>query len=304
MPSKKPDPFERARSFRPPDIAPPFERSAVAGDGQWTPIAAAGDVDGAPIMYKTMLHPHRLRKDVYVALAAMDLERVKVELAAGTKDPVTRTAPREKRSGLVPTKDQDRLIAIFNGGFQTPHGGWGSMIDGDVFVPAREGGCTIAILKNDAVIVGPWQELSGRVAEMRSFRQTPPCLVQNGEVHPDLIAHKNIARWAFSLEGKLEIRRTALGVDATGRILYFGLGDWIKPDELAFAMKLASVVGAAELDVNWFFGKFLFVTRRAPDAPLEISSTLVPQLEYGKGRYLRVPSTRDFFYVLRRPAAQ
>jgi hypothetical protein len=285
----------------PASFKPPFERTAEPGDGTWTAMAEAGNVDGAPVMYRSTLHPARIRRDVSVALVAMDVGRISVHLVAGTEEPKTQRVPEERRRGLVPEQDQADLIAVFNGGFQTEHGRWGSMIDGEVLVPPRDEGCTVALNKDGSIAIGMWPSLEAKRPEMNSFRQAPPCLVEGGKLHPDLEAKKSLGKWAMSKEGKKDIRRSAVGIDASRKLFFFGLGEWTAPEELALAMQIAGAEQAIQLDVNWIWTKFLFYGR-AGDGTLEVSSTLVPEIRHGKKSYVKSASARDFFYVKRRSA--
>ena len=104
----------------------------------------------------------------------------------------------------------------------------------------------------------------------------------------------------MSKEGKLDVRRSALGVDASGRILFYALGEEIEPRPLAVAMASAGAVGAAELDINWSYTRFVLFGRPAPDAPLEATATLLPKISHSRFGYVSKPSGRDFFYLLRR----
>ncbi len=251
-----------------PSFAPPYERSAAEGDGSWQAVSQVASEP--PLMLRTTVHPHPFKKDVYAVVVAVDLRRVDLVLVAGTHEPESKTVPKHQRTGLVPAKRQDDLLAVFNGGFKARHGGYGMMVDGDVYVPAKEDACTIALLRDGSVRIRPFSELKASESDMRAYRQTPPCLVQDGETNPELSGW-TARKWGMSIEGKDDIRRTALGVDASGNVLLFGLGEWIRAKELALAMKLAGAKDAAELDINWSYTRFLFFGRPKPDAPLQVT---------------------------------
>jgi hypothetical protein len=285
--------------FALPDITPPFARTAQEGDGKWQPVPEVGAVDGSPLALRTNIRPHGIRKDVYVALIAFDLERVALEWVAGTQEPETKSVPANLRRGLVPTEDRDSLLAAFNGGFMAKHGKFGAMLEGSVFLPPRDGACTIAIDKNGKVRVANWETLAPSVADMKAYRQTPPCFFDEKGDHP--LLGKDDKKWGLSAEGKMEIRRSALGVDRSGRALVFGLGEWVLPKNMGSAMKLAGVTAAAELDINWSFTRFNFYGRPSPKAPVEVTGTLIPQLVHTKKSYVAEIAPRDFFYVKKRP---
>lgn len=293
-PARPADPAPAKKPFTLASVAPPHKRSAQPGDGEWKPVPEVGESEGEALALKTTLHPHPIRKDVEVVVIAFDLARSELVWVAGAREPESKTAPAEKRHGLVPSADHPRLLAAFNGGFMTKHGKFGAMLDGAEFLPPREGACTIAITKSGAVKVAPWEELAPSVAELSAYRQTPPCLLHKGEPHAAVRSdHK---KWGLSAEGKFEIRRTALGIDPSGRVMFFGLGEWVEPKDLELAMRAAGATTAAQLDINWSYTRFNFYAKN-DDGKLEVKSTLVPKLVHTKRSYVADVAERDFFYV-------
>ena len=253
-----------------------------------------GDVDGEPLALRTTLHPHPIRKDVEVFVIAFDLTRSELTWMPGQKEPETKAVPDSKRKGIVPAADQPRLVAAFNGGFMTKHGRFGAMIDGHEFLPPRDGACTVALTKSGGVRIAPWEELAGSVGDFNAYRQTPPCLLHQGQPHPS-VGHDH-KKWGLSAEGKFEIRRTALGLDASGRTLFFGLGEWVEPKHIELGMRTAGAVTAAQLDINWSFTRFNFYAKN-DNGQLEVKGTLVPKLVHTKRSYVGEVAVRDFFYV-------
>ncbi len=276
-------------AFPPPAFEPPVARTAAPGDGTWAPLATG--------MVKTIVHPHAFKRFLYVAVVAMDLSRLRVRLVAGTHEPESKTVPADHRPGLVPAGDQPRLLAVFNGGFKQKHGGFGMRVGDDEFAPPKPGACTFVLGKDDAARIGPWESVQGAAADAASWRQTPPCLLEAGQPNPDLKNEYKSRKWGMSAEGKTDIRRSAVGVDATGRILYFGLGEWLTAAELARAMQVAGARDAAELDINWSYTRFLMYSPGADAAALEPSSTLIADVKHARGEYTTKASARDFYYV-------
>ncbi len=299
-PAKPPDeskPKPEKTPFALPAVAPPYERTAQDADGKWQPVAEVASPDGEPLALKTTLHPHPIRKDVEVVVIAFDLQRSELVWVAGAKEPESKTAPADKRKGLVASADRERLLAAFNGGFMAKHGHFGAMLDGSEFLPPKPGACTIGIAKDGHVEVLPWEELAPKVSELSAYRQTPPCLVHRNEPHP-AVGSEHV-KWGLSAEGKFEIRRTALGVDASGRALLFGLGEWVQPKDMALAMKLAGAPTVAQLDINWSYTRFNFYGKD-DQGRLEVKGTLVPKLVHTKKSYVYDVAPRDFFYVRRK----
>lgn len=248
------------------------------------------------MIVRTTVHPHTINKFVFVTLLAVDLTKVDLRLAPGTKDPPSKTVPAERRPGLVAAADQPGLIAVFNGGFQAKHGGHGMMVGGDEYLPPIEQLCTVAIRDDGAVGVGTWSSIKEDVSHVVAWRQSPPCLIEKGEVNPLVRAGDGSRKYGMAIDGKMTIRRTAVGVDATGRRLLFGFGEDVTPELLAEAMHVSGAASAAELDVNWSYTKFFFYGK----GPV-VTSSLVPRMKYAKGAYVTEPSHRDFFYLRRRP---
>jgi hypothetical protein len=199
----------------------------------------------------------------------------------------------------VPAEHQSSVLAVFNGGYQTAHGRWGVMIDGKEFVPPRDPGCTVALYRDGSARIGAWPALANTRDDMSAFRQTPPCLLEAGKLHPELEAHRE-GPWGGRVPNVKTRNRSAVGVDASGRVLFYGFGDEAGPRLLAEGMRVAGAVSAAQLDINYYWTRFLLIGRKQADAPLQVTSTLSPKMQYESRGYVTRPAARDFFYVRRR----
>ncbi len=280
-------------AFPPPAFKPPVERTAADGDGIWVPLSP-----GADGMVRTVVHPHAFKKFVYVAIVAIDLERVGVKLVAGTQEPESKSVPRDQRSGLVPAAEQSRLLAVFNGGFKARHGGYGMAVGSQVFIPPKKDhSCTVA-LYDRRVRIGRFSELDH--AGLAAWRQTPPCLARQGQPSADLDNAWKRRRWGMNAKGKQDIRRSAVGTRDGGRVLLYGLGEWVTPRGLSRAMLAAGAEDVAELDINWSYTRFILFGASADAGPPRVSGTLIPEIKHRPGEYVSRPSTRDFFYLVQR----
>lgn len=280
----------------PPSFEPPHPGVASAADGKWIPME---DASGQPpAMYKSLVHPDPKRSFAVVALVAIDRKRVDLHLVAGKTEPSSTVVPMEKRPGIVPASAHGDLVAAFNGGFKAVHGHWGMMLGGETYLPARDVGCTIAMMKDGSVRIGTWKELKASEGDMTWYRQTPPCLVENDATHPALEV-EYAKGWGATVSGETVIRRSALGVDATGRYLIFGLGDALTAQSLARAMKQAGAKDAAQLDVNYAYPRFLVYERAGGEAP-KAKSAIIPDIKFRPAEYVGEPALRDFFYLTRR----
>lgn len=285
--------------FPPRAFAPLYARTAKPGDGVWTTLFEGAP--GSPALgVRTVAHPDPIKRHVTVTLVALDLRRVALHLVAGLLEPTSTGVAPTHRTGLVPAEEQADLLAVFNGGFMQRHGHWGMRLGADVYVPQRTEGCTVALYPGGAVRIRPWPDLAATEASASAWRQTPPCLVDGGALHPVLLSDPKTRAWGGAVGGALTIRRSALGLDVTGGVLFYGSGEDTLARDLATAMKVAGAVDVAELDINWSYTRFLMFGRPAPGAPLEVTSTLVPKTKHTLHGHVSKPAERDFFYVTRR----
>ncbi len=235
-----------------------------------------------------------------VAIVAIDRRRVDLRFLAGTAEPKSTSVPQERRPGVIPAADHPDLLAVFNGGFMARHGAWGMRIGADTFLPPKDEACTVAFVNDGSLRIRTWTTLAPALATLAAYRQTPPCLVEQGVVNPAFEADPKTRRWGSSETGDTTIRRSALALDATGTTLFYGLGEWVTPGRLAAAMLAAGAVDAAELDVNWSYTRFLLYGPAKPGEAPEVSETLVPKIKHAPKGYVVKASDRDFFYLVRR----
>jgi hypothetical protein len=297
-PSPPPDPFA-GTSFPPADFAPLHARTAKPDDGKWQALPD-GTRGGKTVMYRATVHPHRIKKHVFVDVYAFDRKHLDLTIVAGTDEPVSKSVPKEHRPGLVPATAHDRLLTVFNGGFKARHGNFGMKVGDDLFVPPKDDVCTIAWLPKRGLKIGSWQALAGERAQMSAFRQTPPCLIEQGKLHQRLESENRQRKWGMAIGRVMDIRRTALALDASGRTFFYAFGDWVWPRELAEALAAAGAHDAAQLDINWRYTRMYFF-RPGDDGKPEIRESPIPKAKFSRTRYIVKPSYRDFFYVTSRP---
>lgn len=298
-------------TFPPPSYSPPFQNVATPGDGVWIAMPSggapppSGSADGAaraaPLMFKSLVHPDPKRSFAAVAIVAVDLGRVNLHLISGMLEPFSVTVPKERRQGLVAKDDLPDLIAAFNGGFKATHGHYGMMINGDTYVAPRDIACTIALLRDGAIRIRTWPAVKDQEGSMAAYRQTPPCLVEEGTLNANLSEYNK--NWGATVSGETVIRRSAVGIDASGRTLFYGLGEAVTAQALGHAMKSAGSHSAAQLDVNYAYPRFLLFERASPTDPPQAGSPLIPGIDFDKLDYTVQASPRDFFYLTRRRTA-
>lgn len=301
-PTAEPAPPPPPPPVPPPKAVAPFPKTAKESDGVWASLVAAGA--GEPsLMYKTTVHPHPLKKDIEAVVVAIDLTRTDVALVAGTEEPKSKTVAESKRTGLVPADVQEDLLVVMNGGFMTQHGNYGMMLDGEEFFSPREDACAIAKRKDGGMWIAPFSEVKEKLGELSFYRQTPQCLIDKGALHADLDNDFKMKKWGGQNNGKKDTRRSALGLDSTGKVLFYGIGEQVFPKDLAVAMKAAGAVAAAETDINWSYTRFLLMGRPSASDPIQVVDTLVPKMVHNKRGYVEKAATRDFFYVAKKRKA-
>lgn len=284
----------RALEFPPAPLAPPHERSAQPGDGQWQLLdweGRRGSPAPSPIA-QTVLHPHSASRFLSVTIAVADLDRVRLSFVPGTEDATKEDSSAEY--GLVPEADRASLLAIFNGGFQRRHGHWGMVAAGTVLTPLREGACSLVAGAGGRLELGALGASPEPPPDVEFIRQTPPCLLDGGRLHPRL-ASVSRSLWGGQNSKRKTRRRSAVGLDEQRRRLYYALGVEVEADLLAQALQWAGAQDAAQLDINWNWTKFLLVGDRG-EGP-RVVEPLVEGMEYPRSGYVRRAEPRDFFYL-------
>jgi hypothetical protein len=295
-----PDAPAELQTFPPSPFAPPIAAVASEGDGSWIPVKDSG----SPVMFKTLVHPDPKRSFAAVAVVAVDLRRVDLHLVAGTQEPASDKVPADHRPGVIPKEAFGDLVGAFNGGFKATHGHYGMMIEGDTFIPPRDIGCTVALYKDVSIRIRTWPAVKETVAEMIGYRQAPPCLVEQGKVNTALENVEYNRNWGATVSGETVIRRSAVGLDRSGRVLFYGLGEAVTAQALARGMRAVGAEDAAQLDVNYSYPRFLFFDKAEGESPPKVGSALIPGIKYLRTEYVGGAEVRDFFYLTRkRPAS-
>lgn len=293
----EPDPAPELPAFRPPSVGPVHIGWAAPGDGQWVPLPE--DVPAREArMFKTLLHPDKSRSWAELFVVAIDLRRVTLHLVPGTREPVAtlKEGMELSRPGRVPDEHHAGVLAAFNGGFKTEHGHYGMHVDGVTLVPPHANTCTVAYFKDHSLQIGSWQRVSGLLDEAQWWRQTPNCMFEDGTMHPRL-ASGYVHKWGATLDKQTVIRRSAIGLDATGRTLYVGISNHTTAPAIAEGMHHAGAVHVAQLDVNFSYPKFV-TFRPSRISKLRFAVPLANGFEFSEHEYLRKPSHRDFFYIM------
>ena len=288
-------------AFQPKNPGPALSEWSAPGDGEWVPIKDARHPDEAPRMFKTLLHPDKGRSWAEVFVVAIDLKQVEIFPVAGTQEPQPDSDEARKvvREGKIPVDKQPALIAAFNGGFMTEHGGYGMKLDGVTIAKPKPRACTVAWYKDDTVRIATWTAISATEPDMLWFRQTPECMWESDNLHAGLQAGAGLKKWGSTVDGETVIRRSGIGLNADRSILYVAITNHTSARVLADGLHHAGATDVAQLDVNWSYPKFVTFEPIGHTTVLH-PVPLAPGFEYSDDEYLRKKEKRDFFYIVRR----
>lgn len=290
-------------SNEPNAVTPPFDATSSPGDGVWRPFGE--DQDGA-LFWRTELHPNERSRFVSVSVVAVDLTRFRLEWVVGAGDTGAALLSDVQSPGLVSASSAPRVAAVFNGGFQARHGRWGQHSHGVTLVEPRVEGCGIALYRDGKVAMGSFQACNH--PELLTYRQTPPCLLAGGTINRRLVAGQD-AIWAGNSLKEKTRRRSAVGLTADGQTLFYLVGVEARPLDLARALRALGAEYGLQLDINWNWTRFFLVdgahdglTHGAETPASDLGEPLLEGMVADKGEYLRRPSKRDFFAIVRRSA--
>ncbi|HKO52350.1 MAG TPA: hypothetical protein VJV79_31800, partial [Polyangiaceae bacterium] len=190
-------PPRRSEAFHPVNPGPALKEWSAPGDGEWLGLNDVRHPGEPPRMYKTLLHPDKGRSWAEVFVVAIDLKQVLLYPVLGTQEPQPDSdeARGYQRDGKIPVDRQSTLLAAFNGGFMTEHGGYGMKLDGMMIAKPKPRACAIAYYKDDSLRIGSWSVLGETEADMVWFRQTPECMWENNKLHAGLQAGAGLKKW-------------------------------------------------------------------------------------------------------------
>jgi len=214
----------------------------------------------------------------------------------GTQEPSVPKGP--KGTGAIPPQDQRPgiLLATFNGGFKGVHGYYGAMQAGIIALPPRDGFAVVAMYKDGRVRIGDWGRTITQTQDLVAWRQNARLIIQDGQITPR-VATDLVSDWGGNY-GAMVTWRSALGLSADNRTMYYFAGPSLLMPILARAMVAAGVQQGLELDINPYWVHF---TAIQPQGNTLVAEPLFPaQMKESKDRYLHA-SARDFFYVTTSP---
>lgn len=172
----------------PPEAVAPLVTPPLDGEGRWFLLdndPFVRTTPGAPpALVTTFLRADGARPDSRVYVVEWDPRQVELGMVPGTEEPQSATG--EVGTGMIPRKPEvmSRLVAAFNGAFQSTHGDFGMMVDRRVLVPPKPYAATVANLRDGSLGFGTWPYDLSTPPDFVSFRQNLTPLVGDGAFNP------------------------------------------------------------------------------------------------------------------------
>ena len=248
----------------PAPLEPVIESPAVEGEGSWIPVVDDPFVNSypnaPPAFYQTFIRadPERAYTRVYVTV--WDPRQVQLRIQSGVREPESATGQRG--SGMVPREPRvlSRLVATFNGGFQSLHGEFGMMAEGRVYLPPKPWAATVAVFDDGRVGMGSWPapDWRGRYYDERlANRQIPEDMVDMRQNLTSVVEDMTFNPWERWYWGAAPrevgedtyTTRSAMCLTEEGFLAYFW-SQGIAPPALGESMIRTRCVRSLHLDMN------------------------------------------------------
>jgi hypothetical protein len=264
-----------------------FITPGVAGEGVFHP--AGRTVQGHSAIFTTTIRP--LDNPTTVAgVAWIDPNLLSARLYSGSLSPGgffwKYTAPVSRAAS-------QSLVAAFNGGFLLKDSRGGYLSEGHLVSPLVNGAASLVIYQNGSITVGQWGRDVAMNANVVAVRQNLTLLVDHAAPVAGLQT-TDTSRWGFALNNKIDTPRSALGVTASGALVY--VEGEMNVVDLARILVRAGAVRAMVLDMNplWpVFAAFHPATSSGFATPGN-GRDLTPTMVQSPGRFFEVKYARDF----------
>ena len=276
-----------------PRLAHPLE-----GEGQWRaaapwlPAPAGVTANSEPYLYETLIRPDPELPFAEARLMAIDTRQLELAIEAGFDEPRPTVGPRGR--GRIPKARRSRVVAAFNGAFQTRHGSYGMVVDKRILLPPVHDAATVATDSLGLTVMGSWPWQQRLPDQIESLRQNLDPLIEDGRINP-----RNRKRWGFPLDGGSYLtERSALCLSDTGQLIY-GWGIELSAETLAKALIAARCRYAIHLDMNPGHVGFTMIDSRSEQPRTELMAS---EMSIAPRRFLKA-SPKDFFYLMLRDPA-
>jgi len=289
----------------PPPPLRPILSERMKGEGQWVEVEGPflrTEPQMPSFLAATFVRPDAERLFSRLYFIAWDPRRIDLRMVAGLRNPTSATGLRGP--GHVPRNPKllKRMVAAFNGGFQSTHGDFGMMVGRKVYAPAKPWAATVARLADGSTGFGTWDgklPFGLNPEWIDSFRQNLTALVEDGKFNPWQRGSWGGGTGFFTGKGaKAHTWRSGVCLHKSGHVMY-ALGNPIDGPTLGKAMTRVGCVYGMELDINVTHVGMEYVHALGPDEkdPPDAASFHKERYFAQAGKWIGVDGFRYFMRV-------
>lgn len=298
----------------PPKNGDPIFKDPGPGEGVWVPLQGLvkESFDQSTLFYQSWLRPDPERRFARVSVTAWDPSRLHLGVVAGTREPQSTTGL--KGSGQIPRSPGllPRVVAAFNGGFQTKHGPYGMISDQKELIPPAGDAATVSTTRDGQILLGTWPSNGepkppgrkslkpGESAPdwVQSLRQNLEPLVAENKFNP--FKRRKWGSTAGKNVDKSHTVRTGICLLEGGGLAYF-FGSDVSAETLGKTMVAFHCDYGVHLDMNAGHSGFEFYNVKDDQGEdFEAHRMIAKMWHMNFPRYIKRDG-RDFFYLYLRP---
>lgn len=270
----------------PPPVAPPVH-PALRGEGSWQDVGLL--VRATPAVRFAYVRADAVHTSRLAAVAWFDTTLLRADIVPGLQEP---PGFGDARGARVPQAARPGLVAAFNSAFRVKDARGGVYLGGKGAATLRRGAASLVVRSDGTLTVGEWGRDFVSVDGVVAVRQNLDLIVDGGAPVAGLNNNMN-GRWGWTLGNNVFVWRSAVGVTASGAIIYVA-GDSLSVTSLADLLVRAGAVRAMELDINPDWVSCFVFNHPDPARPATVEGVkLIDAMHRPGNRYL-VAGSRDF----------
>lgn len=246
---------------QPPEPITPLFAPALAGEGQWTPIAFAG---GFPALWATSIRPLREAGGAVGSLVVIDQTHLRAGMFNGQEEPGGDWA----RDDRVPPELYPALVAAMNGGFRFEHIKGGYVTEGKVVKPLKDGDATLAVGEDGKLVLGKLGRDLFDDGSWVSIRQNLTLMVDGGTSWVQW-GRENGTFWGANYGKDVYVNRSGACELYDGRLMYLMVGP-VSAEQFADSMINVGCEKGIQLDINGTWPNFFTFQKNADGSVLPI----------------------------------
>jgi hypothetical protein len=260
----------------PPEPLANYVQPALAGEGQWVPVAKA---DGLDAIWVTSFRPLADYASVVATVVVVDPCHQHVQQPRPARRHVGRRSPARNLPTLLARNERRVPPRHLYGGYMA-EGRREAVGERAEKMITRDGKMVIGELGRDLFDDGTWQ----------SLRQNGILMVDDGQPQMERAKRERVS-WGAAGTGDLFVNRSAVCDLGNGRFGYV-MADRVEPAQMAQVLIEAGCVRAIQLDINGQWPNFTVFAHGADG--VVVSFTVDKRMRADEKRYLQVTS-KEFF---------